>query len=78
MTRSNPCPSITLYAGQILTVKLPDGQSLEVDLRDPSDVIVWQINTAGDACDSLNVEPEPDTDPHPSLSAAERNPSLCR
>ena len=78
MNRSNPCPSITLQTGQILTVKLPDGQSLEVDLRDPSDVIVWQINTAGDACDSLNVEPEPDTDPHPSLSAAERNPSMLR
>lgn len=78
MNRSNPCPSITLCAGQILTVKLPDGQSLEVDLRDPSDVIVWQINTAGDACDSLNVEPEPDTDAHPSLSAADRNPSMCR
>ena len=70
--------SFVLKSGDLLTVTLPDGQSLEIDARDPSDVIVWQINTAGDACDSLNVEPEPDTDPHPSLSAAERNPSMCR
>ena len=78
MQRPDLFPSVTLRPGQLLTVKLPDGQSLEVDLRDPSDVIVWQINTAGDACDSLNVEPEPELEePHPSLSAAERNPSMC-
>ena len=70
--------SLAMLPGDLLTIALPDGQSLEVDLRSPNEITVWQINTAGDACDSLNVEPEPDTDPHPSLSAAERNPSLCR
>lgn len=71
-------PEATLKPGQLLTVTLPDGQSLEIDARDPSDVIVWHNNAAGDAVSSLDIEPEPDTDPHPSLSAAERNPSLCR
>ena len=61
------CPRLTLKPGDLLTVTLPDGQSLEIDARLPNDIVVWQINTAGDACDSLNVEPEPDTEPHPSL-----------
>jgi hypothetical protein len=67
-----------LIAGQFLTVTLPDGQSLEIDARDPADVTVWHCNAAGDAVASLDIEPEPDTDPHPSLSAADRNPSMCR
>ena len=70
------CPRLTLKPGDLLTITLPDGQSLEIDARLPNDIVVWQINTAGDACDSLNVEPEPDTEPHPSLSAAERNLNL--
>ena len=70
------CPHLTLKPGDLLTVTLPDGQSLEIDARLPNDIVVWQLNTAGDACDSLNVAPEPDTEPHPSLSAAERNPNL--
>lgn len=72
------CPSFVLKSGDLLTVTLPDGQSLEIDARDPSDVTVWHCNAAGDAVASLDIEPEPDSDPHPSLSAAERNPSLCR
>ena len=68
--------NLNLIAGQLLTVTLPDGQSLEIDARDPSDVTVWHCNAAGDAVTSLDVEPEPDTDPHPSLSAADRNRSL--
>ena len=75
---SNSFPSITLKPGQLLTVTLPDGQSLEVDARDPSDVTVWHLNPAGDAVESMDVQPEPDTDPDPSLSAAERNPSMIR
>jgi len=71
-------PSVTLRPGQLLTVTLPDGQSLEVDARDPSDVTVWHLNPAGDAVESMDVQPEPDTDPDPSLSAAERNPSMIR
>ena len=87
MTRFDSSEIITLYPvfseatlrpGQLLTVTLPDGQSLEIDARDPSEVIVWHNNAAGDPVASLDIEPEPDTDPHPSLSAAERNPSLCR
>lgn len=70
--------NIDLIAGQFLTVTLPDGQTVEIDARDPNDVTVWHLNPAGDAVGSLDIEPEPDTDPHPSLSAAERNPSLCR
>ena len=72
------CPSVTLKPGQLLTVALPDGQSLEIDARDPSDLTVWHCNAAGDAVSSLDIDPEPDTDAHPSLSAAERNPSMCR
>ena len=71
-------PSVTLKPGQLLTVTLPDGQSLEIDARDPSDVTAWHCNAAGDAVASLDIDPEPDTDPHPSLSAAERNSSMCR
>ena len=70
--------NLHLIAGQFLTVTLPDGQTVEVDARDPADVTVWHCDSAGDCVASLDIEPEPDTDPHPSLSAAERNPSLCR
>ena len=74
-----PTPhTVILKPGQLLTVKLPDGQSLEIDARDSSDVIVWHCNAAGDAVASLDIDPEPDAEDHPSLSAAERNPSLCR
>ena len=73
-----PClPQITVCRGDLLTVSLPDGQTLEVDLRDPSAVVVHHLDSAGDHVASLDVEPEPEPDePHPSLSAAERNPSL--
>ena len=70
--------NLHLIAGQFLTVTLPDGQSVEIDVRDPANVTVWHCNPAGDPVASLDIEPEPDTDPHPSLSAAQRNPSLCR
>ena len=87
MIRANPSniqtlypafPSVTLKPGQLLTVTLPDGQTLEVDVRDPADVTVWHLNPAGDAVESMDVQPEPDTDPDPSLSAADRNPSMIR
>ena len=71
-------PSVTLKPGQLLTVTLPDGQTLEVDVRDPADVTVWHLNHAGDAVESMDVEPEPDTDSDPSMSAADRNRSMMR
>ena len=70
--------NLHLIAGQFLTVTLPDGQSVEIDVRDPANVTVWHLNPAGDCVASLDIEPEPDTEPHPSLTAAERNPSMCR
>jgi hypothetical protein len=62
-------PSFALSSGDLLIVTLPDGQSLEIDARDPSDVIVWHCNVAGDAVASLDIEPEPDTDPGPAKTA---------
>jgi hypothetical protein len=46
-----------LIAGQFLTVTLPDGQSLEIDARDPADVTVWHCNAAGDAVASGGMSP---------------------
>ena len=52
--------NIHLIAGQFLTVTLPDGQSVEIDVRDPANVTVWHCNPAGDPVASLEIEPEPD------------------
>lgn len=71
-----PFPSLTLRSGDLLTVTLPDGQMIEVDARDNWAIVVHHLDSAGDHVATLDVEPEPDTDPHPSLSAAERNPSM--
>lgn len=71
-----PFPSFTLRPGDQLTVTLPDGQTIEIDARDQS-AVVHHCDSAGEYVASLDVEPEPEPDgPHPSLSAAERNPSL--
>ena len=71
--------NLDLIAGQLLTVTLPDGQAVEIDARDPSAVVVFHLDSAGHDVGTFDVEPEPEPDgPHPSLSAAERNPSLCR
>lgn len=71
-----PFPALTLRPGDLLTVTLPDGQTVEIDARDPSAVVVHHIESAGDVYFEIGPMPEPDG-PHPSLSAAERNPSLC-
>ena len=69
--------SLTLRPGDLLTVALPDGQTVEIDARDPSAVTVFHVDLAGNDVATLEVEPEPEPDgPHPSLSAAERNPSM--
>ena len=68
---------ITLRPSQWLTVALPDGQAVEIDARDPSAVVVHHLDSDGEGVALLEVTPEPEPDgPHPSLSAAERNPSL--
>ena len=67
---------ITLRPGQWITVALPDGQAVEIDARDPSAVVVHHLDSDGEGVALLEVTPEPDTDRHPSLTAAERNPSL--
>lgn len=75
-----PFPSITLRPGDLLTVTLPDGQAVEVDARDNWSIVVHHLDSAGDHVASLEITPEPEPDgplsSHPSLSAAERNPSM--
>tara|TARA_B100002019_G_scaffold284501_1_gene292249 strand:- start:1205 stop:1498 length:294 start_codon:yes stop_codon:yes gene_type:complete len=69
--------SATLRPGDLLTVTLPDGQAVQIDARDQHAVVVHHCDSSGDHVATLDVEPEPEPDgPHPSLSAAERNPSL--
>jgi hypothetical protein len=71
--------NLHLIAGQFLTVTLPDGQTVEIDSRSCfGDVAIFVNSPHGDCYESLNIDPWQDTDPDPSLSAAERNPSLCR
>ena len=71
-----PFPTLALRPGDLLTVTLPDGQTIEIDARDQHAVVVHQIDSDGEGVALLEVTPEPDTDRHPSLTAAERNPSL--
>ena len=71
-----PFPSLTLRPGDLLTVTLPDGQTVEIDARDQHAVVVHHCDSSGDGVALMEVAPEPDTDPHPSLTAAERNPSM--
>ena len=71
-----PFPSLALRPGDLLTVTLPDGQTIEIDARDQHAVVVHQIDSDGEGVALLEVTPEPDNDRHPSLTAAERNPSL--
>ena len=68
-------PSFTLRPGDLLTVTLPDGQTVEIDARHPSAVVVDHIESDGENYFEVLPMPEPDG-PHPSLSAAERNPSM--
>ena len=70
-------PSITLYPGQILTVKLPDGQTIEIDARDKMETDVFINNPYDDCYETMIIKKWEDDEPHPSLSAAERNTNLC-
>lgn len=85
MTRSNShavqtlypaFPSITLYLGQLLTVKLPDGQTIEIDTRDKRETDVFINNPYDDCYETMTIKKWEDDEPHPSLSAAERNTNL--
>ena len=67
---------IVLSSGQILTIDLPTGDSIEIDARDLAAVYVSHLDGDGDHVDGLEVTPAPDLGSHPSLSAAERNPNL--
>lgn len=71
-----PFPSLTLRLGDLLTVTLPDGQMIEIDARDSWSLVAHHLDSAGDHVATLEIAPKPDTEPHPSLSAAERNPSM--
>jgi len=59
------------------TIILPDGQEIEIDLRDRNDVQLFVNNSSGDCYESVSIK---DNDcegnlinNHPSLSASERN-----
>ena len=67
---------IALSPGQILTIDLPTGDSIEIDARDLATIYVSHLDGDGEHVDGLEVIPPPDLEPHPSLSAAERNPNL--
>ena len=71
-----PFSDLVLRPGDLLTVTLPDGQTIEIDARDQNAVVVHHLDFFGEGVALLEVAPESDTDPHPSLTAAERNPGL--
>jgi|DEB0MinimDraft_10_1074344.scaffolds.fasta_scaffold69653_3 hypothetical protein len=66
--------------GELHTIILPDGQEIEIDLRDRNDVQLFVNNSSGDCYESVSIKDNDCEgnliDDHPSLSAAERNPSL--
>ena len=54
-----PFPTLALRPGDLLTVTLPDGQTIEIDARDQHAVVVHQIDSDGDGVALLEVAPEP-------------------
>ena len=67
--------NIQLNYDQLLTVTLPDGQTVEIYAwRTETDIAV--LNPHGDCYESLSFREWQDDEPHPSLSAAERNTNL--
>ena len=69
-------PEITLISGQFLTVKLPDGQTIEIDTKDKLETDVFINNPYDDCYETMTIKKWEDDEPHPSLSAAERNTNL--
>ena len=68
--------NIKLNAYELMTVTLPDGQTVEIDARNKWETDIYVNNRHGDCYQSLIVEQWQDDQPDPSLSAAERNPNL--
>jgi hypothetical protein len=68
--------NIKLNAFELMTVTLPDGQTVEIDARNPWETDIYVNSPHGDCYESLIVKKWEDDEPHPSLSAAERNPNL--
>ena len=68
--------NIKLNAFELMTVTLPDGQTVEIDARNPWETDIYVINPHGDSYQSLIVNKWEEDEPHPSLSAAGRNPNL--
>jgi hypothetical protein len=67
---------LELQPSESLMVKLPTGDYVEIDTRDLTAICISHLDSDGDHVDGLEVTPAPDLEPHPSLSAAERNPNL--
>ena len=67
---------LTLKPGESLMIELPTGDHVEIDARDSTAVCISHLDRDMDYVDGLEVTPAPDLEPHPSLSAAERNPNL--
>jgi len=67
---------LNLFYDQILTVTLPDGQTIEIDARTRAETEISVINPHGDRYESLSFPEWQDDEPDPSLSAAERNANL--
>jgi hypothetical protein len=68
--------NIQLNYDQILTVTLPDGQTIEIDTRSRAMTDIFVNSPHGDCYESLSFMEWEDDHPHPSLSAAERNTNL--
>ena len=67
---------ISLPENYVLIVSLPTGDVVEIDTRDLNQIDVVASNPRGEVIDVIPILPDPDTDPDPSLSAAQRNPFL--
>ena len=67
---------IQLHYNQILTVTLPDGQTVEIDTRSGAETDIYVNSPYGDCYEYLNFKEWQDDKPEPSLSAAERNTNL--
>ena len=67
--------NISLQKHSITVLSLPNGQTVEIDLRDDWDWTLSTHNSAGDCIDYLHITDNDDEGNiiHPSLNAAERN-----
>lgn len=68
--------NISLNYDQVLTVTLPDGQTVTIDARTRAETDIFVSDPDGDCYKSLSFAEWSNDDLEPSLSAAERNPNL--